>query len=112
MAAEKRPLPPPSSVPVKPVRFLIASKPSGARVTYQGRDWGKTPVNIEVPPGEDGRASARLTFSLDGYQRVTVTAAGEGPETRYMQKLQPQKKARSKSGKASGSSPYKDDPYQ
>jgi len=112
VAAEKRGLAPRSSDPVKPVRFLIASKPSGARVTYQGRHWGRTPVHIEVPPGEDGRASARLTFSLDGYQRVTVTAEGAGPETRYMQKLQPQKKARSKSGKASGASSYKDDPYR
>ncbi|WP_164009321.1 serine/threonine protein kinase [Pyxidicoccus trucidator] len=105
-------LAPLSPSPVKPVRFLIASEPSGARVTYLGQDMGPTPLNLEVAPEEGGRASAQLTFSLEGYSRVTVVAKGEGPEARHTQKLQPKKKATTKPGKASGSSPYKDDPYQ
>ncbi|MFP2913618.1 PEGA domain-containing protein, partial [Pyxidicoccus sp. 3LFB2] len=109
---EELALAPLSPIAVKPVRFLIASEPSGARVTYLGKDMGPTPLNIEVDPGEGGRASAQLTFSLEGYNRVTVTAKGEGPEARYTQKLQPKKKTGTKPGKASGSSPYKDDPYQ
>ncbi|MCY1020347.1 serine/threonine protein kinase [Pyxidicoccus sp. MSG2] len=98
--------------PVKPVRFLIASEPSGARVTYRGKDVGETPLNLEVPRGDGGKASAELTFNLAGYQPIKVTAEGEGPEARILQKLQPKKKASTKPGKGSGSSPYKDDPYQ
>jgi serine/threonine-protein kinase len=103
---------PPTAAQVKPVRFLIASEPSGARVTYRGQDVGETPLNLEVLPDEGGRARATLTFSLDGYTRATTTAEGEGPEARFTQKLQPKKKAAPKSGKASGSSQYKDDPYE
>jgi serine/threonine protein kinase len=97
---------------VKPVRFLISSEPSGARVTYRGKDVGETPLNLEVPPSDGGKASAELTFNLAGYQPIKVTAEGEGPEARFLQKLQPKKKASTKPGKGSGSSPYKDDPYQ
>jgi eukaryotic-like serine/threonine-protein kinase len=96
----------------KPVRFLIASEPSGARVTYRGKDVGETPLNLEVTPGEGGNASAELTFTLAGYQTVKATAEGRGPDERFLLKLQPKKKASTKPGKGSGSSPYKDDPYQ
>ncbi|MFP2934753.1 PEGA domain-containing protein, partial [Pyxidicoccus sp. 3LG] len=104
-------LAPPTRSAVKPVRFLIASEPSGASVTYRGKVLGPTPLNLEVSPEEDGRARAELTFTLDGYQRVTAVAEGEGVEARINQKLQPRKKAGSKAGKASSSSAYKEDPY-
>jgi serine/threonine-protein kinase len=92
-----------------PIRFLLDSEPSGARVTYEGRLLGATPVELPVPPGADGRASARLTFSLDGYQRVTIIAEGEGPVVRYSQKLK--KKSGSRSAAGRDSDGYKDDPY-
>jgi serine/threonine-protein kinase len=96
---------------VKPVRFLIASEPSGARVKYRGKDLGETPLNLDVTPGSDGIAEATLSFNLDGYAPASYTLKSAGPEERHTQKLQ-KKKASTKSGKASGSSPYKDDPYQ
>ena len=49
---------------------------------------GETPVELPVPPAADGRASARLTFALEGYQRVTAIAEGEGPVVRLTQKLE------------------------
>ncbi|GEL74165.1 serine/threonine protein kinase [Myxococcus virescens] len=96
---------------VKPVRFLIVSDPMGARVTYQGKDLGETPLNLEVAPNASGVAEAALTFTLDGYQRARAVARGAGPEERFTQKLQPKKKASTRPGKAPDSSPYKDDPY-
>ncbi|XXF81661.1 protein kinase [Myxococcaceae bacterium GXIMD 01537] len=94
--------------PPPPVRFLIASEPSGARVIYGGKDMGETPLELPVPVGRRGLAIAELTFTLDGYQRTTATAEGEGPEVRFTQKLKKKASARPKGG----SSGYKDDPYQ
>jgi eukaryotic-like serine/threonine-protein kinase len=88
-----------------PIRFLIDSEPGGAKVMYDGRLLGETPVELPLPPGTDGHASARLTFSLDGYQRATAIAEGEGPVVRFTQKL------KKKSGSRSDSAGYKDDPY-
>ena len=98
-------------VPAGPVaiRFLIDSEPGGAKVLYGGRVLGETPLELPVPPGANGRASARLTFALEGYQRVTAIAAGEGPEVRYTQKLK--KKSGSRSASDRNSAGYKDDPY-
>jgi serine/threonine-protein kinase len=89
------------------VRFLVSSEPSGARVTYAGRALGTTPLELVVPPGAEGRASAELTFSLDGYQRATVKAEGEGTEVPFSYKL----KKKAGRPKRPGSSGYKDDPY-
>jgi serine/threonine protein kinase len=91
------------------VRFLIASEPSGARVTYAGKSLGTTPVELKVPAGRSGRARAELTFDLGGYTRTTVTAEGAGPQVRFTQRL---KKKASRPPKPSGSNGYKDDPYQ
>ncbi|WP_308809791.1 PEGA domain-containing protein [Archangium lansingense] len=91
------------------IRFLIDSVPGGAKVLYQGRTLGETPVELPVPPGADGRASARLTFAMEGYQRVTVIAEGEGPVVRHQQKLK--KKSGSRSASDRNSAGYKDDPY-
>jgi serine/threonine-protein kinase len=88
-----------------PVRFYIDSEPPGAKVQYEGRLLGVTPVELPVPPAADGRASVRLTFMLEGYQRITTIAAGEGPEVRFSQKL-----SKKKSGSRSADR-YKEDPY-
>jgi eukaryotic-like serine/threonine-protein kinase len=74
-----------------PTHFLIESEPNGARVMYEGRVVGETPLELAVTPGADGRAIARLTFSLDSYQPVTATAVGEGPVARFSQKLKKRK---------------------
>jgi serine/threonine-protein kinase len=91
------------------VRFLITSEPSGARVTYAGKNVGTTPVELKVPAGSSGRATAELTFDLGGYTRTTVTAEGKGPEVRFTQRL---KKKASRPTRPQGSNGYKDDPYQ
>jgi serine/threonine-protein kinase len=95
---------PPQSEPA-PIRFIIDSEPAGARVTYDGRMLGETPVVLTVPPGTDGRASARLTFVMEGYQRFTAIAEGEGPVVHFNQKL------KKKSGSRSADTGYKEDPY-
>jgi serine/threonine-protein kinase len=103
-------LPPLEEVPntVAPVRFLITSEPSGARVTYEGRELGTTPVELEVPTASDGVASAQLTFSLEGYQRATVVAQGNEPSVRFTQRLKKKSVSRSPESEKSG---YKEDPY-
>jgi serine/threonine-protein kinase len=90
------------------IRFLITSEPSGARVSYEGRDLGQTPVELEVPSATDGVASAQLTFSLEGYQRATVVAEGNEPSVRFTQKLKKKSGSRSPESEKSG---YKEDPY-
>jgi eukaryotic-like serine/threonine-protein kinase len=70
---------------------------------------GRTPLELSVPPDEQGHMSARVTFSLEGYQRATAVVGGEGPVVRFNQKLQKQSKKRS--GSRKDSSGYKDDPY-
>ncbi|MDC0710076.1 serine/threonine-protein kinase [Stigmatella sp. ncwal1] len=92
------------------VRFFIASEPSGARVKHRGKDLGVTPVELRLPANDAGRASAELTFELSGYPRSTVKAEGEGPEVRFTHKLK-KKKSPSRQ-RPSGSTGYKDDPYQ
>ncbi|WNG50254.1 protein kinase [Archangium minus] len=99
----------PAAAEPAPIRFLIDSEPGGAKVMYGGQVLGETPVELPVPPGSDGRASARLTFALDGYQRVTAIAEGAGPVVRFNQKLK--KKSGSRSSSSRSSSGYKDDPY-
>ncbi|MBN1209388.1 MAG: protein kinase [Myxococcaceae bacterium] len=103
----------PEKAPEEPtqalVRFLITSEPSGARVTYAGRNRGQTPLELKVPAGASGKARAELTFDLGGYSRATVMAEGQGPEVRFKQRL---KKKSSRPPKPSGSDGYKDDPYQ
>ena len=103
-------LPPLEEIPatVAPIRFLITSEPSGARVAYEGRDLGETPVELEVPAASDGVASAQLTFSLEGYQRATVVAQGNEPSVRFTQRLKKKSVSRTPESEKSG---YKEDPY-
>ena len=63
-----------------PISFVVSTNPSGASVTRSGIVLGVTPLSFTLPPGADHSASAELTFALDGYQTVTVTAQGTGPE--------------------------------
>ncbi|NPC83615.1 PEGA domain-containing protein, partial [Pyxidicoccus fallax] len=97
----------------RPVNFLIASEPSGARVFLEGTEVGTTPLRLPVFPGKDGFATAQVTFALDGYRETPLTLKGSRSEEPVTQKLLPlpKKKASPKPGKASGSSQYKDDPY-
>jgi serine/threonine protein kinase len=99
-----------------PVRFRVHSDPEGARVNLAGKEIGETPLEFDLPPDDSGRASALLSFSLEGYAHATVTAEGEGPEVSYTHRMTrlpqplPQKKAK---GKSNPNTPgYKDDPYQ
>ena len=91
--------PPPSSTPAPPspvptpapapghVRFHVGSEPPGATVTLAGKELGKTPLEFNLPTGADGSASAKLTFTLEGYRRQTVTTAGTG-DVKLNQRLQ------------------------
>lgn len=95
------------------VRFHVVSDPPGAAVLWGEREVGNTPVVFEVPPDEQGVAEAKLTLSMDGYQSVTVTASGHGPEVSVSERLQkvpsPSPSPSKKKHKPRG---YKDDPYQ
>ena len=100
--ARTHPVSPPLTDPVKPplkpsapasVRFDLKSRPAGARASYAGRDLGPTPVSIEVPPRADGRAVAELTFTLDGYVPLTLTAEGTGPVVVFEGKLEKKRPA-------------------
>ncbi len=82
------PSPPPAAV-AKMVVFKIASVPPGARVLVNGRAAGHTPLSVDVPAGADGKAYAELVFSLRGYQPLTVSTGGFGPEIALSQTLQP-----------------------
>ncbi|NTX38408.1 protein kinase [Myxococcus sp. CA033] len=93
------------------VRFEITSEPSGARVRYRGKDHGETPLNLKVPLDDDGSASAVLTFTMDGYQPVTITATGSGTKQLVTQKLK-KKSSPPRPPRASDSNDkFKDNPY-
>ena len=81
--------PPATPAGIKTVLFKVASVPPGARVLVNGRAAGHTPLSVEVPTGADGKAYAELAFSLRGYQPLTVSTGGFGPEMALSQTLQP-----------------------
>lgn len=107
------PVEPPPPVMPSPVRFVVTSNPPGATVSLDGKTLGVTPLEFERMPGENGTASGELTFSLPGYERITVVAAGTGPTVELTQSL---KKTVEKSGPRRKSPTirrgYKEDPYQ
>jgi serine/threonine protein kinase len=106
------------------VHFRIQSEPEGARVGFEGRDLGKTPLELDVAEDELGIASALLNFSLDGYAHATATASGPGPEVAFTQHMTrvlappiavpvPPPGQKKDNKKKTGVTPgYKDDPYQ
>ncbi|MCE9671939.1 protein kinase [Myxococcus stipitatus] len=92
------------------VQFTIDSEPSGARVKYRGEDLGTTPASLEVATGEDGRARAEVTVSLDGYVSQTTTAVGTGASKHVLIRLK--KKPSPRPNRAPDSSDkFKDNPY-
>lgn len=108
---------PPQAETVKPpapesVRFRINSEPKGAVVRIEGRNVGRAPLIWETRPDADGVAQAVVTLELDGYQPLTTTARGSGPEVEFKRTLRkkeaPKKKAPRTDDDEDG---YKDDPY-
>ncbi|MCP3164756.1 serine/threonine protein kinase [Myxococcus qinghaiensis] len=93
------------------VRFEIASEPSGARVRYRGKDHGATPLNLKVPLDDDGSARAELTFTLDGYQPVTVVAVGSGAKQAVTQKLKKKSSSPRPPRAPDSNDKFKDNPY-
>lgn len=93
----------------KMVHFVVSSAPSGATVTIDGRNLGKTPLQFDLEPNPEGIATAQLVLSLDGFERTTVMASGSGPEVVLNQQLLKKSRVRKISSTATG---YKDDPYQ
>ncbi|WNG40143.1 TonB family protein [Archangium violaceum] len=97
--AEPAPQSPPAPIPTPateapvpapaPVRFFITSEPSGARVFWQGKERGTTPLVLDVPPGPNGVATAELTFALDGYQTESALAGGSD-DVLFTQRLRKQ----------------------
>jgi eukaryotic-like serine/threonine-protein kinase len=92
------------------IRLSLESEPAGAKVLYDGDVVGTTPVELPVSPNARGGASARVTFSLEGYQSVTTLVEGSGPVVRFNQKLQ-KKRSGSRSPTDRRSPGYKEDPY-
>ena len=79
--------PEPAPVPTS-VTFHVETEPAGAKVSLGSRVLGTTPFDVELPADADGKASAELTLTLNGYAPMTVTAAGTGPRLELSQKLQ------------------------
>jgi hypothetical protein len=61
-----------------PARFIIRSRPAGARLSLDGEAIGKTPIDRELPPGVH-----KLELAADGYDPLerTVTAVNGVDET-------------------------------
>jgi serine/threonine-protein kinase len=87
-ATAATPAPEPKPSPAL-IRFNVQSVPAGAQVAMQGKVLGKTPLEVELPAGADGTATAELALKLDGYHPMTVTAGGSGPVVVLKQKLHP-----------------------
>ncbi|MCK8503009.1 MULTISPECIES: serine/threonine protein kinase [Myxococcus] len=100
----------PGNVPS--VLFTIESEPMGARVRAGNKDLGVTPVTYKVRQDGEGRASAELTFTLEGYQPLTVKAEGTGTEQtiRHRLKKKPTAPARPQRPAESRDN-FKDNPY-
>lgn len=116
-ASHQAPLPPPpepSSPAPEQVVFRISSSPPGAQVSREGRQLGKTPLELSLTKGADGLAATQLTFSLAGYHSATVEAAGEEPEVEIHQALVKKEKAPPVPPRPKRHAPpgYKEDPYQ
>jgi hypothetical protein len=93
------------------VKFRIDSDPQGAVVTEGGQALGETPLEFARAPGQDGTASAELVFAKNGYEPLTITAAGSG-DVVVSQKLRKKAAPPPQKKKNNTTSGYKDDPYQ
>lgn len=103
---------PTPELPRPTVRFHVESQPSGARVRVGGRELGTTPLTFERMARANGIAEARMTLELEGYQRVSVTAKGSGPEVHLQEKLQRGANRPKKDSDPVHLEQYKEDPYQ
>ncbi|MCP3062184.1 protein kinase [Myxococcus sp. K38C18041901] len=94
------------------VLFTIESEPMGARVRVGNKDLGVTPVTHKVRQDGEGRASAELTFTMEGYQSLTVKAEGTGTAQtiRHKLKKKPTPAARPQRP-AEPRDDFKDNPY-
>ncbi|WP_428263795.1 protein kinase domain-containing protein [Haliangium sp.] len=84
-----------AAAPAAPVRSVrIASRPAGASVRRAGRDYGVTPVTVEIPAGE------QWSFRVlkDGYQAGVARVLGERDEVTIA--LQPVARRRRAAGRA------------
>jgi serine/threonine protein kinase len=104
------PTPKPPETPAM-VTFDVSSVPAGATVTLDGKTVGTTPFTFPLKADGNSQARAALTFSLDGYQSVTVNAEGAGT-VGVAQTLKKKVAVKKKSGKDEHPAGYKDDPYQ
>ncbi|MCI0668862.1 MAG: PEGA domain-containing protein, partial [Myxococcaceae bacterium] len=100
----------------KKVVVVVNSVPSGATVTYRGKDVGVTPVHFSVPTNRKGVARAEVTLSLAGHVTVTETLVGEGPTLTLNRQLElrpepPPPPPRPASNRTKPASGYKEDPY-
>jgi hypothetical protein len=103
-AASASAAPPPAAVPTGPVSVELEVLPAQTLVFYKGEKLGKSPLKIELKPGE----KKDIFLARDGYRPHRVTIDGSEPKvsvtlTPYEGKLgaeqgatpgaQPQKKA-------------------
>jgi len=79
---------PPSAQVEGQVVFHVETVPPGATVTYQGVALGTTPLDVQLPPGPDGRTVAEFTLSMPGYLPLTAKAGGSGSRIEMSQTLQ------------------------
>jgi serine/threonine-protein kinase len=108
-----KPPEPPQPEPPKPVAmvtFAVSSAPPGATVTMNGQTVGVTPFSLPLKGDDDESAKALLTFALDGYQSVTVSAEGKGT-VNVAQTLKKKVAVKKMNPKDEHSPGYKDDPY-
>ena len=80
--------PPPEPV-VPRVTFHVETEPRGATVVLEGKNVGRTPLDVEVAVAASGLARAELALSLPGYQPTTVSASGESGRVMVKEKLRP-----------------------
>jgi serine/threonine-protein kinase len=109
-----KPRPPPEPPPkpvIAMVTFSVSSVPDEATVLMDGRVVGITPFDLNLKAAGDGSAKASLTFSLEGYQSVTVNAEGSGT-VNVAQTLKKKVAGKKKTGKDEHAPGYKEDPYQ
>jgi hypothetical protein len=59
-----------------------------------------TPLTVELPANPLGEAMAEFHFSLEGYQPISVSAGGHGPEVVLTQVLQGLPTAASQAGRS------------